>query len=213
MLTSWCLKSRATRQLVQQLLPAHKKNQRFSLLVLCDGIHWPPVDSPHKGPVIPKTYQFHDVIICLSLTQWTRPSLSSAPSGDATNLNRLVNRRRLFRHVFPAEWRNDHVTRSTATSTCQSGSPVTTPRPRSRWMRSIARLWITRDVRLGNMVSALGSIRRFLITWGGIERCIMTWMVNSPHKVPLILWCKHGQTVKQTVELPVNWGTLALEWL
>ena len=49
-------------------------NQRKHLspasLAFVRGIHWWPVNSPHKGPVTRKTFPFDDVIIAIRQRSW-----------------------------------------------------------------------------------------------------------------------------------------------
>ena len=40
-----------------------KKTSKFRVPGLCEGIHWSPVDSPHKGPATRKMFPFDDVIM------------------------------------------------------------------------------------------------------------------------------------------------------
>ena len=42
-----------------------RKHQSFASLAFVPGIHRPPVNSPHKGPVMQKMFPFDDVIMCL----------------------------------------------------------------------------------------------------------------------------------------------------
>ena len=44
-----------------------RKNQSSASLAFVRGIHQWPVNSPHKGPVTRKTFQFDDVIMCMCL--------------------------------------------------------------------------------------------------------------------------------------------------
>ena len=39
------------------------KHQRFASLAFVRGIHWRPVNSPHKRPVTRKIFPFDDVIM------------------------------------------------------------------------------------------------------------------------------------------------------
>ena len=41
----------------------HLKKLSSALLALCEGIHWLPVDSPHKGPVMQKVCPHHHNVI------------------------------------------------------------------------------------------------------------------------------------------------------
>ena len=41
-----------------------RKHQSSASLSFVRGIHWWPVDSPHKGPVTRKMFPFDDVIMC-----------------------------------------------------------------------------------------------------------------------------------------------------
>ena len=43
--------------------PDKRKYQRSASLAFLMGIHWWPVNFPHKGPVTRKGFPFHDVII------------------------------------------------------------------------------------------------------------------------------------------------------
>ena len=62
-----------------------RKHQSSVLLAFVRGIHQWPVNSPHKGPVTPKTFPFDDVI----MTKIISPTLTI----------------RLFRHIFSStEW-------------------------------------------------------------------------------------------------------------
>ena len=55
-----------------------RKHQSSTSLAFVQGIHRPPVNSPHKGPVTQKMFPFDDVIMCLhwkgvkriDLTHW-----------------------------------------------------------------------------------------------------------------------------------------------
>ena len=42
-----------------------KKTSKLCVTGLCEGIHWWPVNSPHKGPVTRKIFPFDDVIIVM----------------------------------------------------------------------------------------------------------------------------------------------------
>ena len=47
-----------------------RKHQSSASLAFMRGIHWQPVNSPHKGPVLQKMFSFDDVIMastCLTL--------------------------------------------------------------------------------------------------------------------------------------------------
>ena len=46
-----------------------KKTSKFSATVFLKGIHWWPVNSPHKGPVMQKMFPFDDVIILIVKTK------------------------------------------------------------------------------------------------------------------------------------------------
>ena len=49
----------------------HRKHQSSTSLAFVRGIHRPPVNSPHKGPVTRKIFPFDDVIrIFLSALTW-----------------------------------------------------------------------------------------------------------------------------------------------
>ena len=39
------------------------KHQSSASLAFVRGIHWWPVNSPHKGPITPNIFPFHDVIL------------------------------------------------------------------------------------------------------------------------------------------------------
>ena len=45
----------------------HRKHQSSTSLALVRGIHWWPVDSPHKGPVTWKMFPFDDFLMFHSL--------------------------------------------------------------------------------------------------------------------------------------------------
>ena len=47
------------------------KYQSFVSLAFVREIHWWPVDSPHKGPVMWKMFPFHDVIMMYQAITWT----------------------------------------------------------------------------------------------------------------------------------------------
>ena len=58
---SWCFKSPATRPFIQPLIQANNKGNTKALChwLFVRGIHWWPVDSPHKGLEMP--IRFHVV--------------------------------------------------------------------------------------------------------------------------------------------------------
>ena len=58
--------------------------QSAPLLVLCEGIHWWPVDSPHKGQVMQKDFPCHDVIM-----RWTS-SMRVSENTNPTGLNQKI---------------------------------------------------------------------------------------------------------------------------
>ena len=61
---SWYVKSLAYQLFVQQFVKADLKEKINALHYwsFVRGIHWWPVDSPHKGPVIQKASPYHDII-------------------------------------------------------------------------------------------------------------------------------------------------------
>ena len=44
-----------------------RKHQSFASLAFVRGIHWWPVNSPHKGPVMWKMFPFDDIIMNISV--------------------------------------------------------------------------------------------------------------------------------------------------
>ena len=61
-----------------------RKHQSPALLAFVGGINRWPVDSPHKGPVIRKMFQFDDVIMCFKYRPCTdSTSLKTACCHDA----------------------------------------------------------------------------------------------------------------------------------
>ena len=62
---SWCFNCMAKLSCLSNSLFSLTimKTSNHALLVFVRGIHWSPVDSPHKGPVIPKMFPCHDVIM------------------------------------------------------------------------------------------------------------------------------------------------------
>ena len=50
-----------------------RKHQSSTSLAFVPGIHWGPVNSPHKGPVTRKMFPFDDVIMKLSTSELTLP--------------------------------------------------------------------------------------------------------------------------------------------
>ena len=65
-----------------------KKHQIPALLVLCEGN--PPVDSPHKGPVMLKAFPCHDVIMAQGTWIWS--SLCQQMSCHLTVLTTMSNK-------------------------------------------------------------------------------------------------------------------------
>ena len=48
---------------------SRKKTLKLRVTGLCEGHHWWPMDSRHKGPVTRKMFPFDDVILCLTRTK------------------------------------------------------------------------------------------------------------------------------------------------
>ena len=53
--------------------PDQRKHQRSASLAFVRGIHWWPVNSPHKGPVTRKMFPFDGVIMISSQRPASRP--------------------------------------------------------------------------------------------------------------------------------------------
>ena len=57
---SWRLKSSPFRLFLSRLFRrTSKKTSKLCVTGLCQGIHWPPVDSPHKGPDTAISWRHH----------------------------------------------------------------------------------------------------------------------------------------------------------
>ena len=83
-----------------------RKHQSTASLAFLRGIHWSPVNSPHKWPVTQETFPFDDVIICL----WQRRDASV--SQDSVCFQSSISshvRRVLAKQTFG--WDHSHVTR------------------------------------------------------------------------------------------------------
>ena len=64
----WRLKSPASPLFTQPFIQVQiKKASKLRSLVFARGIHWWPVNSPHKWPVTPKMLPFDDVIMYQSV--------------------------------------------------------------------------------------------------------------------------------------------------
>ena len=58
-----------------------KEISKLRVTGLCEGIHWWPVDSPHKVPVTRKMFSFDDVIMVVMVT-WDIGLLETAFGGQ-----------------------------------------------------------------------------------------------------------------------------------
>ena len=76
-----------------------KKNQSSASLAFVRGIHWWPVDSPHKGPVTRKMFPFDDVIMT-HVVPVEHPAASLTTTGSAWGGIIMTHSPclRLFRH-------------------------------------------------------------------------------------------------------------------
>ena len=57
-----------------------RKHQRSASLAFVRGIHWGPVNSPHKWPVTRKMFPFDDVIMITTTITNTQPKRITYPS-------------------------------------------------------------------------------------------------------------------------------------
>ena len=61
-----------------------RKHQSSGSLAFVRGIHWGPVNSPHKWPVTRKMFPFHDVIMYWPFMRWIhRSPVGSLHEGPA----------------------------------------------------------------------------------------------------------------------------------
>ena len=69
-----------------------RKHQSSASLAFVRGIHWWPVNSPHKGPVTRKLFPFDDVIIKTNCMKWLNLSdFNNMPCKSLAWLNSSAN--------------------------------------------------------------------------------------------------------------------------
>ena len=66
-----------------------RKLQSSASLAFVRGINRSPVNSPHKGPVTPKSFPFDDVIMCSTLTRG-RPRMLHVHKEKADNCEHCI---------------------------------------------------------------------------------------------------------------------------
>ena len=67
-----------------------RKHQSSASLAFVRGIHWWPVNSPHKGPVTRKMFLFDDVIMQLFIPQHASATMQCVASRAANNRHRQM---------------------------------------------------------------------------------------------------------------------------
>ena len=94
-----------------------RKHQSSASLAFVQGIHWGPVNSPHKGPVTRKMFPFDDVIMIL-FNQWNLTENTNIlrkcflkSFGHCVNKTRTVKQVHITtaKKFMPSQWRHLNI--------------------------------------------------------------------------------------------------------
>ena len=126
--------------------PDQRTHQSSTSLVFVRGIHWWPVNSPHKGPVMWKKLPFDDVIICIQLV-----SSSTIPGDPITCQCQIISGQFLgYNYVWklsPNNWFFCHflnTLRTSDTCMCQWNiSPIFNPIIKNIW-----KFWLDQSLKV-----------------------------------------------------------------